>query len=91
MNGRIMKVKNEHSVSVDSGQLMIVDPCYLLSRGDLSKEVYLSISEATIRQLYGDCVDGLAFAFATGSDGDFKVTTESDSYGVRRVVIEVRP
>ena len=86
-----MTVNVKHSVSVDSGQLMVVDPCYLLSRGDLSEEVYNSISEATIRQEFGDCVDGLAFAFATGSDGDYEVRTESDSFGVRRVVIEVRP
>ena len=76
-------------VSVDSGQLLIVDPCYLRSHG-LTEEALDEISQVTLgqpRKMCGPAVDTafigsekqfpLGFVTTTGyGDGGYKVYVE---------------
>ena len=79
-------------VSVDSGQLLVVDPCYLLTYG-LSEELYDEICKATTnKNLCGPAVNTnfkntdkqfpLGFATSTGyGDGGYKVFVKHNGEG----------
>ena len=79
-------------VLVDSGQLLVVDPCYLLTHG-LSEELYDEICKATTnKNLCGPAVNTqmrntdkqfpLGFATSTGyGDGGYKVFVKHNGEG----------
>jgi len=94
--GGIMETIHAGSVSVDSGQILLIDPCYLRGEG-MTEDHFRSVCDVTIGADFGECytpspsrIGTLGVAFATGGDGGFPVTVERDAHGIRRVIIEVR-
>jgi hypothetical protein len=89
---RILKMKKEiiGNVWVDSGQLVITDPCYLRDWGgdEFGKDnegeySYAGACTATLSEKqYGMLETGMAAAFSTGGDGVFPVeaTLDDDGY-----------
>lgn len=85
--------------SVDSGQIMIVDPCYVVGRGaDNSEEDYDRICEVTLDnqsevKCAGPIFEGHAIASGTlYGDGRYPVWAEVDSNGrVRSLTIDFDP
>jgi len=87
-----MKEKQVGEVSVDSGQILICDPCYLRDHG-LSEELCDEIYQATIgKNLCGPAVNTqmrntdkqfpLGFATRTGyGDGGYKVFVKHNGEG----------
>ncbi len=89
------------SISVDSGQAIVGDPCYLSDYDPNTKEEwnlegkegqysYQGISATTIASNFGSIGDGLAVAFSTGyGDGSYPVYVKTNSDGrVSMVVID---
>jgi hypothetical protein len=86
-------------IGVDSGQIMIGDPCYLDGwdnnvgeewnpEGKEGQYCYQGVSATTIRDNYGQIGGGLAVAMSTGyGDGQYPVYVQLDSEG--RVVLAV--
>lgn len=76
---------------VDSGQLMITDPCYALDdktyRKVCERTLADQIGEVVIKNIAGNCV---AFGTNTG-DGSYPVYVErhEDGKQIRRVIIEL--
>ena len=91
-------------ISVDSGQAMVGDPCYLdewkpwnADEQEFSDHVnkkgeysYLGACNATITEGYGQLGFGTAVVFSTGyGDGSYPVYAEFDENGrVAKVVID---
>jgi len=76
---------------VDSGQLMITDPCYALD-----DENYQKVSERTLKEQIGEVVikdiAGNCIAFSTNTgDGAYPVYVErhEDGEQIKRVIIEL--
>jgi len=76
---------------VDSGQLMITDPCYALTDSN-----YERVSEATLKDQTADVVissvAGNCIAFSTNTgDGQYPVYIErhADGKQIKRVIIEL--
>jgi len=87
------KVKKEliGYCAVDSGQLMITDPCYAIK-----DERYSKICDKTIKDQIGEVViadiAGNAIAFQTNTgDGSYPVYVErhKDGKQIKRVIIEM--
>lgn len=76
---------------VDSGQLMICDPCYALNDKNYKKvcdkTLADQIGEVVIKSIAGNCI---AFSTNTG-DGGYPVYTErhKDGKQIKRVIIEM--
>lgn len=68
-------------VAVDSGQLMITDPCYVIDKG--SEEEYRKTSEASLSEKHcGQVLDGLGIAFSTAhGDGFYDVYAKRNKKG----------
>jgi hypothetical protein len=87
------------SFSVDSGQAIVGDPCYLSDydpntneqwkpEGKEGQYSYQGISATTLKDTYGTINDGSAVAFSTGyGDGLYPVYVQLDEN--KRVVLAV--
>ena len=86
--------------AVDSGQLLIVDPCYLGAwkdgESDDKKSHYGKACEITMND---DCggellVSGIAgngVVFGSGGDGNFPITAEYDKHGrIKSIVVHLQ-
>lgn len=83
------------SIPVDSGQIILVDPCNVTddrySLGEPTGGKYDETCRVTIAGEYGDTSFG-AVAVATGGDGEFPVYAELDRHGKPvRLIIELVP
>nr|WP_263327860.1 DUF4241 domain-containing protein [Neobacillus sp. Marseille-Q6967] len=76
-------------VAVDSGQLLITDPCYLEKKSNES--LYEEVCKKTTSpKRLGQVLNGLAFATSSGyGDGIYDVFAEKDEEG-RVISIEIR-
>lgn len=84
-------------IGVDSGQILVIDPCYILDdeynpNGEPTGGEYDSICRVTVkRPNHGQVLTG-GLGFATGTyygDGVYPVYAERDSDGaIRRLVID---
>lgn len=86
-------------IGVDSGQIMIGDPCYLDGwdsnsndewdiEGKEGQYCYQGVSATTIRDTYGEIGDGRAVAMSSGyGDGQYPVYVQLDEDN--RVVLAV--
>ena len=86
-------------IGVDSGQIMIGDPCYLdgwdnntgeewNTEGKEGQYSYHGVSATTLKDNYGQIGGGLAVAMTTGyGDGQYPVYVQLDNEG--RVVLAV--
>ena len=101
MNDLLTDLQYAGSFSVDSGQAMVGDPCYLNDydpntndewnlEGKLGQYSYQGISATTLKDNYGSIEDGKAMAFSTGyGDGNYPVYVKLDSDNrVSMVVID---
>ena len=101
MNDLLTDLQYAGSFSVDSGQAMVGDPCYLNDydpntndewnlEGKLGQYSYQGISATTLKDNYGSIEDGKAIAFSTGyGDGNYPVYVKLDSDNrVSMVVID---
>ena len=101
MNELLTDLQYAGSFSVDSGQAIIGDPCYLESydpntndewnlEGKLGQYSYQGISATTLKDNFGSIEDGKAIAFSTGyGDGSYPVYVKLDSDNrVSMVVID---
>ncbi|AZB43514.1 hypothetical protein CEF21_15055 [Bacillus sp. FJAT-42376] len=78
------------SVAVDSGQLMITDPCYVIGKG--TEEEYKKTCEVTLTpDNCGQILNGSAFALGTAyGDGIYDVFVKRDSEGrITKVEIDL--
>jgi hypothetical protein len=89
------------SFSVDSGQAIIGDPCYLDKydtnvdepwdlEGKIGQYSYQGISATTLASSFGQIGEGLAVAFTTGyGDGAYPVYVQFNDEGrISKVVID---
>jgi hypothetical protein len=82
-----MTYKKEGYISVDSGQIMIIDPCYI--KKDFESEStdkaglnYAGACAVTLSENLCGEFGGLAFASSTYSgDGEYPVYVKRDRYG----------
>jgi hypothetical protein len=86
-------------IGVDSGQIMIGDPCYLdgwdnnigeewNTEGKEGQYSYQGVSATTLKDTYGQIGGGLAIAMSSGyGDGQYPVYVQLDGDG--RVVLAV--
>lgn len=101
MNTRIDNLIYAGSFSVDSGQAIVGDPCYLDTydtcvnkewnlEGKEGEYSYQGISATTLSTDFGDIGDGKAVAFSTGyGDGHYPVFIQLNEDGrVMKVVID---
>ena len=77
------------TVDCDSGQFILIDPCYLLDGDDQSAK-YDAICDTTLSTRgFGDIFGGFAFGTPYG-DGTYSVDVELDANGkVLRLTLEL--
>jgi hypothetical protein len=67
-----MAIAKIGSVSTDCAALCVIDPSYL------PEELRNQVCAPTIGQRFGESLEGAAFSFQTGRDGDFSVECSFD-------------
>lgn len=76
---------------VDSGQIMLIDPCYVLADNNTDdkklNQLYLDICDVTIEQGAGEIELGVATGTYYG-DGNYPVYAEMDGKRVKSIRID---
>lgn len=76
-------------VMVDSGQLMLIDPCYVDGRDDFHKIDVGAVGEMTIARMFGQVHHNLGVAFESGyGDGTYPVYAQFKDGCVARAMVE---
>lgn len=85
-----MTTTNTFKISCDSGQFIIIDPCYLLDDTGTEQEKYEAICDLTLSTKgFGEILGGFAFGTPYG-DGVYAVEAELDANGkIVRLSIEL--